>query len=157
MAGAGLFFIYKLNNMEITFDKKGSNWNKEITAKEIFERQLNVGHFLLNNQHPIIEELKPLLLGKYRMIVKFIDQGYNNTEIWVSKTLCYRTNKFKPVSFTKGVKLIEGTPLPSGGSNSWPRPSFKEGYCILEFICHGFPCTKDTNGWKTEIISMEKL
>lgn len=141
--------------MEIEFDKDGTTWNEEMTPKQIFEREFNIGHFLLNNKHPLIEKLIPILFCQYKCVFKFIDKGYNNERIYVHKTLAYRNKKGGKVQFAKGVKLIEGTPTDVGGSNAYPRVCFKEGYCVLEFICDGFPRTSYLNGWKTEVISIE--
>jgi len=143
--------------MEITFDKTDSNWNDSITPKRIFEQQFNIGHFLLNNSHPLINELLPKMFGKYKVKMKFTDDGYNNQNIYVSKRLAWRNKKGGKVVFGKGVTLIEGTPTEFGGSNAYPRPSFKEGYCVLEFTCDGFPCTDYLSGWKTEVLHLELL
>lgn len=144
--------------MELIFNKEGSNWNKSITTKQIFENQFNPAPFLLNNDHPIIEALNKELFAQYKCIFKFKDRGYNNSNIYINKPLAWRKNKFSKIEFNKGVKLIKGTPTESGGSNNHPRISFKEGFCILEFISDGIPCLSATSGWIIdEIILFEKI
>jgi hypothetical protein len=127
--------------------------------KDIFERTYDIGHFLLNNSHEIFNHIKPIVFGKYKVRMKFI-QGGTGMSIWCNgRWLCMRRRKGSPIMLNKGVKLIEGTPLRAGGSNSYPTPSFEEGYCILEFISHGLPMTQWLSQyvWKTELISLEKL
>lgn len=143
--------------MEIEFNKSGTTWNNEITPKEIFERQFNIGHFILNHKSELTDNLLPILFGKYKVVMKFIDEGYNNSSIFVTRTLAYRKGKFSKVQFNEGVKLLEGTPTEMGGSNGHPRVCFKEGYCILEFECNGLPQTNYLSGWKSELISLELL
>lgn len=140
----------------IEFDKQGSNWNKDIMPHDIFSRIYDIGHFLLNHNHPIIEQLKPVVFGKYKVVMKFVDLGYNNTSIWVNgRWVCMRKQRDSPVILNSGVKLIEGTPTRAGGSIKYPVPGFKEGYCILEFISHGLPMTNNLSGWKSELITLE--
>lgn len=142
---------------DLKYDKTNTNWNKEVSIKRIFEQDFNIGHFVLNNKHPLLDSLKPLLFATYKMIVKFTDEGYNNQAIDLGRPLAWRKNKFSAVQFNVDVKLIEGTPTKTGGSNSYPRVCFEEGYCVLEFISYGIPRSVYTSGWKTEILLMETM
>lgn len=149
------------NNEEllIEFDKQGCNWNDSIMPKDIFERTYDIGHFLLNHNHPIIDPIKPVVFGKYKVRMKF---SYGHWplmgSIWCNgRWLVCRKRKGGPVTLNKGVNLIEGTPTRSGGSNKYPIPTFKEEYCIIEFTSHGLPMTNSLSGWKTELLSLEKI
>lgn len=145
-----------MNDLE--FNKQGTNWNDKIMPKQIFEQTYDIGHFLLNHSHPIIEQLKLIVFATYKVKMKFIDGGYNNEAIWCnSRWLCMRQKKTLPVIFNNGVTLIEGTPSTSGGSNKYPRVYFKEGYCILEFTSNGLPMTNYLSGWKSEILELNPI
>lgn len=148
----------QVGDLLLEFDKQGANWNKQISPKDIYIRTYDIGDFLLNHSHPLFDHIKPIVFGRYRVRMKFTDGGYNNGSIWCNgRWLVCRKNKFSPVWLNKGVKLIEGTPLRSGGSNSHPCPTFKERYCIIEFISNGLPMTNYLSGWKAELISLEPL
>lgn len=141
----------------LEFDKQGTNWNKEIMPHDIFQRTYDIGHFLLNHSHPLFDSIKPIVFGKYKVRMKFVNSGFNNGSIWCNgRWICMRKRKGSPVILNKGVTLIEGTPMPFGGSNNYPCPSFKENYCVLEFISNGLPMTEWLSGWKSELISLEK-
>jgi len=146
------------DGLVIEFDKQGTNWNEHIMPKDIFERTYDIGHFLLNHSHPIFDSIKPVVFGKYWVRMKFKDGGYNNGSIWCNgRWLCMRKKKTSPIVLNKNVKLVEGTPFAGGGSNQYPCPSFKEGYCILEFMSNGLPMTNWLSGWKSELISLERI
>lgn len=142
--------------MEIEFDKSNTNWNDKIMPKDIFTNTFDIAHLLLTQNHPILESIKPIIFGKYKVVMKFTN-SHASGSIWINNQWkVSRRNKFGPVLFGKGVKLIEGTPLDGGGSNNYPIPSFKEGYCIIEFLSNGLPMTRE-NGWKTELLTLEQL
>ena len=147
-----------MTNILIEFDKQGTNWNDKIMPKDIFDRTFDIAHFLNNHSSPVFDHIKPIVFGKYRVVMRFTDSGHNNGSIWCNgRWLVCRTKKQYPIKLNKGVTLIAGTPLSSGGSNSYPCPSFKEGCCVIEFTSHGLPMTNWLNGWKSELISIEPL
>lgn len=143
----------------LEFDKQGANWNDAIMPKDIFERTYDIAHFLLNHNHPIIEQLKPIIFAKYKVRMKFKIEVYANaSSIWCNgRWLAMRKKRDSPVILNKGVILLEGTPTRSGGSHNYPMPSFKEDYCVLEFISHGLPMTNKMSGWKSELLLLEPI
>lgn len=143
--------------MVYEFDKQGTNWNNEITPKDVFSRTFDIAYFLQNHSHPIFDHIKPIVFGRYKVVMKFKQEGSAGS-IWINnRWLACRQKKFSPVRFNKAVKLIEGTPMPNGGSINYPAPTFKEGYCVLEFSCNGLPMMHQHSEWKTELISLEKI
>lgn len=97
-----------------------------------------------------------LINSKYRLKVKF---SKINANIFVNdKMIVGRKKKNSHVLFGAGVKCLYGTPLSIGGSNAYPNPSFKEGYCIVEFICNGFPSfTSYSHQYEVEVLEFNKV
>ncbi len=103
-----------------------------------------------------INELRKLLTGKFRIVLKLSDIQDN---LYVNGKPCLvRKGKFKNITVYPNVKILEGTDNGCGGSNSYPTISFKEGFCKVEIITNGFPHFElNTYRMKIEILEFEKL
>ncbi len=133
-------------------------WRKDLSDKDILDKTFDIYNLLSTNDHPILNQIKELAFQNYKVKAKFIYLGYNGQYLYCNgRTLVYRKNKFSPMEYAKDVKLIEGIEYKTGGSNQYPAVGFKDNWCILEFISDGLPIINSLNGWKIEIISMEKI
>ncbi len=108
------------------------------------------------NKFEIINELRNLLTGKFRMVLRLSKIQSN---LYVSGKPCLvRKHKFKEITVYPNVKILEGTDAGVGGSNSYPCISFKEGYCVVEIITNGFPHLElKTYEMNIEILEFEKI
>lgn len=105
-----------------------------------------------------LDKCRELFDKEYECVIKFTQPEKWVTEnVWCNgRFIMHRKKKFAPVTFGKGVQLLEGTPTPVGGSNSYPTPYFKEKYCILKFISKGIPILSHyAYKWTIEYISIK--
>lgn len=107
-------------------------------------------------QFDLIDQFKSLMLGKFRIVLKISNIQSN---LYVNGTACVvRDKKFGPIKVFPNTKILVGTDFGSGGSNTYPNISFKEGYCIVEVITDRFPdLDLKTYGMDIEILEFEKL
>lgn len=108
------------------------------------------------DKFPIINELRELLSGKFRLVLKIskiMDNLYVN-----GKPCLVRKNKQSPITIYRNCKILKGTDTGYGGSNKYPCISFKEGFAIVEIITDGFPHL-EINHYRMdiEIIELTKL
>lgn len=109
-----------------------------------------------NLESPLVKEFIDLMSGKFKIVLSLSNIKAN---IYVSGKKCItRSNKFKKVRIWEGCKILKGQALPSGGSNSWPHATFKNGTCVIEVTTDGFPRINTHNyEMDIEIISIEKI
>lgn len=140
------------------FSKNNSYYRKDTPSKKIHENINSLAPLLLNTENEYLKEIADKVFADYDVTIKFIFRSSPLSEdiIVSSMRICRRDDKFGPVKFGKGVKLIEGTPTSMGGSNRHPRPTFEEGYCILQFKCPGLPILDECN-WDFEIIELNRV
>lgn len=102
------------------------------------------------------EELREKISGQFYIKVKFSDISSN---IYLNgKPIIYKPSKAAYPRFINGCKLISGTPEKFGGSNKYPHPAFKEGYCIVEIVCSGFPCFSEwEHQYKVQVLEFNKI
>lgn len=105
---------------------------------------------------PPINELRALLSKSYRIRLKLSDIRAN---LYVNGKACLvRKGKFQPIIVYPGVKIIEGTDIGYGGSNSYPHIAFREGFCIVDVDTIGFPHLElKTYRMSIEIIDLKSL
>ncbi len=139
--------------------RDGRNWVKSMSKDEILKKTFSCANLILTNkQVPLFNQIEELLLSDYLVRAKFTHLGYNGTHLYCNgRYLAYRSKKHLPIKFTESVKLIEGVPLESSGSNNYPTVRFKDNHCILEFISNGLPIIDDLNGWEIQVLSIEKI
>jgi len=140
------------------YDVETTGYVKTASNEFLWERRSDLANLLMKNEHPILDQLKPFIFGEYKVKAKFIYKGFNGDRINCGgKTLAVRRKNSLPIEFSKGVILIEGTPLKHSGSNKYPTVRFVDDWCILEFTCQGLPDYQKINGWEVEIIELEVL
>lgn len=105
---------------------------------------------------PLISQLREMLEGKFIIKMRIWDINQN---LYVNGKPCIvRKWKRKPITIYPGTKLLKGTPMPYGGSNQYPRMTFKEDEIIVEVETDGFPhLDLDSYQMKVEILSLEKI
>lgn len=141
-------------------DRTNKSWNNKITDEEIFNREFTTGYLIQCNQHlPIFQQLKDIVLSTYKVRAIFTYLGYNGQNLYCNgQRLVYRTNKFKDFSIGKNVTLISHNfSHKGGGSNSYPTIAYTGAKCELEFISYGLPYVDSINGWKIEVIKIDKI
>ena len=108
------------------------------------------------DKFPILNTLRDLLSGKFRVVLKVTDARSN---LYVNGKPCLvRKSKFEPITVYPNCRIIEGDDLGYGGSNSYPHIAFKKGYAIVEVFTNGFPHMElDRYDMKIEILELEKL
>lgn len=89
------------------------------------------------NKFPLINQLREMLSGKFRLVLKLSDIRSN---LYVNGKPCLvRKRKNDPITVYPHCKIIEGVDAGSGGSVKYPNISFKGGTAIVEVITDGFP------------------
>lgn len=133
---------------------------KMSTMKEVLDPPyLWAGDYksVLNNGKgiPLVDELRELLSGTFIVKLKLTNIRSN---LYVNGKACLtRKAKNSPIQVSSNVKVLEGEPAMSGGSNSYPHISFKEGYCVVEVTTHGFPhLDLKSYDLNVEILEIEK-
>lgn len=108
------------------------------------------------NKFKEINKLRDILTGRFRIVLKISEVMSN---LYVNGKPCLvRKGKFKKISVYPNTKIIKGTDMGYGGSNSYPHISFKEGECTVEIITDGFPHLQlKTYQMKIEILEFERL
>lgn len=111
---------------------------------------------LSGNRFECLNEIRALLSCKYKIVLK-LSNIHDNLFI-NGKARLIRTSKFSPIKILNDTKIIKGTPLSFGGSNSSPHISFKENEVIVEVITQGFPNMEMRKYNLTiDILNLEKL
>ncbi len=138
--------------------RKSRNWADSMTDEDILNSTFTCGYLLQSNNHPLLVQIRKLVLADYLVKAKFTYLGYNGEDLWCNgQRLAKRVNKSWAVQFADGVKLIEGKPLAGSGSNKYPTVRFENNYCILEFISNGLPVLNKTSGWAIEVLEIVEL
>ena len=100
--------------------------------------------------------IRDLLSQRYRIVLKLTNI---RDDLFVNgKARLIRNSKFAPVKVLNDTKIIKGTPLSWGGSNSHPHISFEEDEVIVEIITKGFPNMEMKRyNLNIEILELEKI
>lgn len=108
------------------------------------------------DKHPLINELREVLSGKFIIVLKLYEI---NSNLYVNGKPCLvRKRKQDKITVYPNCKIIEGTDLGYGGSNSYPHISFKEEYAVVEVTTNGFPNLElNTYNMKIEILDLRRL
>jgi hypothetical protein len=102
------------------------------------------------------EILKEAISGEFYMKVKFSE--IRNNIYLNGKPIIYKPSKGTFPGFINGCKLLSGTPEKFGGSNKYPHPVFKEGFCIVEIVSKGFPCFSEwEHQYKVQVLEFRKI
>lgn len=141
-------------------DRTNKPWNNIITDEGILNKEYSLAYLIQSNQHlQLFQELKDIVLSKYKVIAKFRYLGYNGDKlICNNQTLVYRSNKNSDYKLGKDVMEISSNlSHKGGGSNKYPSIAYEGAEITLDFISYGLPQIDKLNGWSCEIINLTKI
>lgn len=146
--------------MRRKIDRTNKPWNKHISDEDIYNKEFSIAYLISTNTHlDMFKHLEDVVLSTYNVTAKFTYLGYNGDRlICNNQTLVYRKDKFSDYTLGKDVKEISSNlSHKGGGSHNHPSIAYKGAEIVLQFISYGLPFIDSLNGWKCEIINIEKV
>lgn len=146
--------------MKKLIDRTNKPWNKSISDEDIYNREFSIAYLISTNTHlDMFRQLDDVVLSTYNVTAKFTYLGYNGHRLVCNnQTLVYRKDKFSDYTLGKDVKEINSNlSHKGGGSHNHPSIAYDGAEITLQFISYGLPFIDCVNGWKCEIINIEKL
>ncbi len=120
----------------------------------------SIGYLLQSNKDfPGFGELIDKVLSTYKVRAIFTYLGYNGDAIFANgQKLIWRDDKFTNFKTGKEVQVIKhNLSTKQGGSHKHPSIAYVGAEIELEFISYGLPFVDEVEGWKLELINLEKI